>query len=216
MRVIALDLPGHGQSDARLPGASLQAMADFVARFLDALAVDQVHAVGHSMGGAIAAELARQSPQRVASVALVGSAGLGPDINVGYTQGFVTATSRRELKPVLEQLFADPELVTRQLVDDVLKYKRLDGVEPLLHELGNALFGNGTQASQPARELPGPRTLVLWGAQDRVIPAAHAQAAPAGAQVHVFDDAGHMVMMEKASDFNALLRQHLQRAGGAA
>ena len=56
------------------------------------------------------------------------SAGLGAEINAGYIEGFVAAGSRRELKPVLEQLFADPALVSRQMVDDVLKYKRLDGV----------------------------------------------------------------------------------------
>ena len=52
---------------------------------------------------------------------------------------------------------------------------------------------------------------MVWGADDRVIPAAHAQAAPAGATVAVLPGAGHMVMMEKAGEFNALLRKHLAR-----
>lgn len=209
--VLALDLPGHGQSDARLPGASLGALADFVARFLDHLDVERVHAVGHSMGGAIAAKLALSHPTRVASVVLVNSAGLGPEINTGYTEGFVGAESRRELKPVVEQLFADPSLVSRQLLDDLLKYKRLDGVTGVLTELGQALFGGGRQAEVPALELEGSGVplLVVWGAEDRIIPAAHAQNAPAGAKVKVFDGAGHMVMMEKANDFNALLKGHV-------
>jgi pyruvate dehydrogenase E2 component (dihydrolipoamide acetyltransferase) len=209
--VIALDLPGHGQSDARLPGASLGALADFVGRFLDTLGVDQVHAVGHSMGGAIAARLAQSAPQRVASLTLVNSAGLGSEINVGYTQGFVQAQSRRELKPVLEQLFADPGLVSRQLVDDVLKTKRMDGVEALLGELGEALFGGGRQTEQPARDLDTARhrLLVVTGSEDKVIPAAHAQAAPRGAKVHVMEGAGHMTMMERAKDFNELLKGHI-------
>jgi pyruvate dehydrogenase E2 component (dihydrolipoamide acetyltransferase) len=209
--VIALDLPGHGQSDARLPGASIGALADFVARFLDTLGVERVHAVGHSMGGAIAARLAQRAPQRVASLTLVNTAGLGDEISVGYTQGFVRAQSRRELKPVLEQLFADPALVSRQLVDDVLKYKRLDGVESLLAELREALFAGGRQAEQPARDLDTSRhkVLVVTGAEDKVIPPEHAKAAPAGAKVEVMPGAGHMAMMEKASDFNALLKGHL-------
>jgi pyruvate dehydrogenase E2 component (dihydrolipoamide acetyltransferase) len=209
--VIALDLPGHGQSDARLPGASIGALADFVARFLDTLGVERVHAVGHSMGGAIAARLAQREPQRVASLTLVNTAGLGDEISAGYTQGFVQAQSRRELKPVLEQLFADPALVSRQLVDDVLKYKRLDGVEALLAELCEALFAGGRQAEQPARDLDTSRhkVLVVTGAEDRVIPPEHAKAAPAGAKVEVMPGAGHMAMMEKASDFNALLKGHL-------
>ena len=55
----------------------------------------------------------------------------------------------------------------------------------------------------------GKRVLVIWGAQDRIIPAAHAGNAPAGATVKVFDDAGHMSQMEKANDVNSLLKQHV-------
>lgn len=209
--VIALDLPGHGQSDPRLPGATLADLAGFVARFLDAIEVPRVHAVGHSMGGAIAARLALDEPTRVASLVLVNSAGLGGEINAAYIEGFVGAASRRELKPVVEQLFADPSLVTRQLIDELLKYKRLDGVPELLQALSQSLFAGGRQAEQPALALEGsgvPVT-VVWGEADQVIPAAHAQNAPPGAKVKVLPEAGHMTMMEKASDFNSLLRGHL-------
>ncbi len=208
--VIALDLPGHGQSEARLPGTSLAELASFVARFLDQLDVERVHAVGHSLGGAIASRLALDHPQRVVSVALVNSTGLGPEINAGYTEGFVAAGSRRELKPVVEQLFADPSLVSRQLVDDLLKYKRVDGVGELLQSLGAAQFGGGRQVEQPGAELAraGKPVLVVWGREDRVIPAAHAANAPPGAKVEVLPGAGHMSMMEKASDVNALFKKH--------
>ncbi len=209
--VIALDLPGHGESDVRLPGVSIEALASFVLRFLDAINVERVHAVGHSMGGAIAAQMALAAPHRIASLALLNSAGLGEEIDTGYIEGFAHAGSRRELKPLMEQLFAAPSLVTRQLIDDVLKYKRLDGVQALLTELGTSLFGGGRQAAQPARKLSAtaPPLLVIWGGDDRVIPVAHAAHAPAGAKVHVLDHAGHMAMMEKASEVNALLRAHL-------
>ena len=207
--VIALDLPGHGQSDARLPGASLAELAGFVARFLDQLDVERVHAVGHSMGGAIAAQLARDHAARVESLAVFGSAGLGDEVNADYTRGFVEAESRRELKPVVELLFADPSLVSRALVDDLLRYKRLDGVTELLGTLHGALFEGGRQAATPLRDLSGKPLLVVWGARDQVIPAEHAKNAPPHATVRVFDDAGHMVMMEKAGDVNALLRSHI-------
>ena len=195
----------------RLPGTTLTDLASFVARFLDAIDVPRVHVVGHSMGGAIAAQLALAQPARVASLALVGSAGLGSEINSGYIDGFVTATSRRDLKPVVEQLFDNPALVTRQLVDELLKYKRLDGVPELLGALSRTLFTGGRQAAQPALALEGLGlpVAVVWGASDRIIPASHAANAPPGARVAVLPGAGHMVMMEKASDFNALLRGHL-------
>jgi pyruvate dehydrogenase E2 component (dihydrolipoamide acetyltransferase) len=209
--VIALDLPGHGQSDPKLPGTTLADLAGFVARFLDAIEVPRAHLVGHSMGGAIAARLALDAPTRVASLTLVNSAGLGGEINAGYIEGFVSAASRRDLKPVVEQLFADPSLVTRQLLDDLLKYKRLDGVPELLQALSASLFAGGRQADQPALALEGSGVplAVVWGEADQVIPAAHAQNAPPGAKVKVLPGAGHMAMMEKAGDFNALLRGHL-------
>lgn len=209
--VIALDLPGHGQSTVRLPGVSIAALADFVARFLDVINVERVHAVGHSMGGAIASQLALAHPARVASLSLIASAGLGAEINTGYTEGFAKAASRRDLKPVLEQLFNDPGLVSRQMIDDVLKYKRLDGVEPLLLELNERLFAGGRQAEQPALELEstGKPVLVIWGTEDRIVPAGHAGNAPPGATVERFSGAGHMVQMEKAGEVNRLLRQHV-------
>lgn len=209
--VVALDLPAHGQTSPRLAGTTLAEMAGFVARFLDVTGIDAAHVVGHSMGGGIAAQLAVDAPQRVLSVALVSPVGMGEEINSGYTGGFVNAQSRRELKPVIELLFANPDLVSRQMLDDLLRYKRLDGVQESLSALGDSLFAQGRQREQPAQRLAdtGKRTLVVWGAKDQIIPSAHAQNAPAGATVKVFDDAGHMSQMEKAGDFNALLRTHL-------
>jgi len=210
--VIAIDLPGHGQSDIRLPGTSLASLAALVAGLLDVLDVERAHVVGHSLGGAIAAQLALDHPARVASLALVAPAGLGEAINEGYTRGFVDAASRRELKPVVEQLFADPSLVSRALLDDLLKYKRLDGVTPLLASLGAAQFAGGRQAERPvARLAPGEAlpVLVVWGEDDQVIPSSQAAAAPAGAEVTVMPGAGHMPMMEQASAFNTRLLRHL-------
>jgi pyruvate dehydrogenase E2 component (dihydrolipoamide acetyltransferase) len=209
--VIALDLPGHGQSDARLPGTSLADLSAFIAAFLAQIGVDRVHVVGHSMGGAIGAQLALDHPALVASLALINSAGLGREINGDYTRGFASAASRRELKPVVEQLFADPSLASRQMVDDLLKYKRMDGVGELLAALQGSLFANGQQADTPVlrladREVP---LLVVWGAQDRVIPVAHARNAPPRATVQVLEGAGHMAMMEKASEVNMLLKRHI-------
>ena len=215
--VLALDLPGHGQSTPRLPGTSLAALAGFVAHLLDRLDIQRVHAVGHSLGGAIAMQLALAHPARVASLALINSAGLGEEIDRGYIEGFVGAASRRELKPVVERLFADPSLVSRQLLDDLLQTKRLDGVTELLDALGRAQFGGGRQAESPGRALDTKArpTLVLWGRDDRVIPATHATQAPAGSTVEVLDGAGHMLMMEKASEVNARLRRHLDAAEGS-
>ena len=204
--VYALDLPGHGQSVKKIDNISLPVLAMTVVSFMNALDVKAAHFVGHSLGGAIAMEIAREAPDRVKSLTLISTAGLGPEINIDYINGFVNASSRRDLKPVVEQLFANPALVTRQLVDDLLKYKRLDGVTETLRALATSVFPGGTQG---ARLAPGRvPALVIWGKEDRIIPSTHAVAA-AGARIEVIDGAGHMVQMEQAGKVNTLIRAHI-------
>ncbi|WP_244851495.1 acetoin dehydrogenase dihydrolipoyllysine-residue acetyltransferase subunit [Caballeronia sp. SL2Y3] len=214
-RVFALDLPGHGQSTPKVPGTSLAELAGFVGKFMDAVGLERAHLVGHSMGGGIAAQMAVDQPKRVQSLALISPAGFGDEVNNAYTEGFVTAESRRELKPVVELLFANPELVSRQMLDDLLKYKRLDGVSDALTSLNGGLFAGGRQSAQPGVMLAATEkpVLVIWGAKDQIIPAAHAKHAPEGATVRVFEDAGHMSQMEKANEVNALLKAHVEKGG---
>jgi len=84
------------------------------------------------VAGALAVALAQQQPARVATLTLISSAGLGPEIDGDYIASFAAANSRAALKPQLAKLFGNAELVTRRLIDDVLKYKRLEGVEAAL------------------------------------------------------------------------------------
>ena len=213
-RVLALDLPGHGQSVKTNVDPSLSGMATFVRKFLDVLSVSSVHVVGHSMGGAIAMQLASDSPETVKSLGLICSAGLGPDINSDYLRGFVEAQSQQELKLVLQQLFADESLVNLQLVNDLLNYKRMDGVEATLKALSETLISAGEQTFLTDNIVAsGIPVLVIWGKQDRIIPVSHAQnySAAGGScvEVEIFDSAGHMVQMEKAYDVNRSLLNFL-------
>ena len=107
--VYALELPGHGGSSKDVGAGDLEFLVDAVQQFLDALELERVHLVGHSLGGLVAASLALRSPGRVRSLTLVASAGLGEEINGEYLDRFISAGSRRELKPALELLFADRE-----------------------------------------------------------------------------------------------------------
>ncbi len=213
-RVLALDLPGHGQSVKTNVDPSLSGMATFVSKFLDVLSVSSVNVVGHSMGGAIAMQLASDSPETVRSLGLICSAGLGPDINSDYLRGFVEAQTHQELKLVLQQLFADESLVNLQLVNDILNYKRIDGVEATLNALSETLISAGEQTFLTDNIVAsGIPVLVIWGKQDRIIPVSHAQnySAAGGScvEVEIFDSAGHMVQMEKAHDVNRSLLNFL-------
>jgi pyruvate dehydrogenase E2 component (dihydrolipoamide acetyltransferase) len=202
--VYALDLPGHGESTKDVGEGTLESLADTVAAFMEAVGVDAAHLVGHSMGGAVSLMVARRHPERVRSLSLVCSAGLGSEINSGYIDGFVAAGSRNALKPVLADLFADSGLVTRQLVDDLLKYKRLEGVGSALTTLSGKLFAGGKQAVVLADALPeiAKPVLLVWGEEDRIIPVAHAHALSGRYPVEVLPNRGHMVQMEAANEVN--------------
>ncbi len=209
--VIALDLPGHGESSKDVGAGDLAGLAATVGAFLDGLGVARAHLVGHSLGGAVAARLAVARPGLVASLALIAPGGFGDEIDGEYIDGFVAAESRRELKPLLERLFADPELVTRRLVDDVLRMKRIDGVAEALGAIAAAVFPAGRQADRVAEALAGTGipVLVVWGSADRIVPVGQAQAAPPGARVELLEGAGHSPHMERAGEVNRLLDEFL-------
>ena len=205
--VIAVDLPGHGRSAKEVGDGSFAFMADVLHDMMRELGVAEADWVGHSMGGAIALQLARSQPQLVCSLTLTASAGLGPEINTGYLQGFTRSRSRRELKPHVQQLFGDASLVTRQLVEDLLRYKRIDGVQACLETLADRLADSAGQAEDARRLIDSDTipTLVIWGADDRIIPASHARDLSNQDRVHVIENAGHMVQMERASEVNRLI-----------
>jgi pyruvate dehydrogenase E2 component (dihydrolipoamide acetyltransferase) len=205
--VYALDLPGHGQSTKAIADPSVAGLAKTVIAFMDRVGVGTAHLVGHSLGGAIVMQVAKTAPDKVKSLTLIASAGLGPEIDMDYIDGFVAGASRRDLKPVLEKLFNDPSLVSRQLIDDILKYKRLDGVDAALKALANGVFPNGKQAAQFAA--PSLPTLAIWGKTDNIVPSAHAANAKA-AKTEIIAGAGHMVQMEQASKVNALIKEQLK------
>jgi pyruvate dehydrogenase E2 component (dihydrolipoamide acetyltransferase) len=174
---------------------------------MDALGIAKAHMVGHSLGGAVAAKVAEKAGGRVLSLGLVAPVGLGPEINGQYITSFVKAASRRDLKPALELLFANTGLVSRQLVDDVLKFKRLDGVDRALGALATALFADGRQQHRivEAVRSAGVPVTVVFGRDDKIIPSAHAEALKGVARIELIDGAGHMPMMEAAKRVNELL-----------
>ena len=209
--VYALDLPGHGASTKQVEQGTLDELAGVVVGFLEAMEIQKAHLVGHSMGGAIALTLARNHPERVHSLALIGSAGLGTEIDGSYLEGFVASQKRKDLKPHLQKLFSNPALITRQFVEDVLRFKRIDGVKPALESIANQFCTQGRQSVQlrdQLADLEVPR-LVIWGEEDRIIPASHGQGIATEVQLEILPGAGHMVQMEASAQVNRLLLAHL-------
>src|ERR1700730_16772362 len=211
-RVIALELPGHGGSGKQLDRADAESLAAIVEHALNALGIERLHLVGHSMGGGIAISFAVREPERVATLTLISSAALGPEINAAFIDGFVRAARRREAIEALNLLVHDPALVSRTMIEDVLRYKRLDGAPEALAAFAEEWFPGGRQRAVlgdavAVLKLP---VQIIWGREDRIIPVAHAEALASRVPVHILEQTGHLPHMEKAGEVNRLIKRLIE------
>jgi pimeloyl-ACP methyl ester carboxylesterase len=125
-RAIAIDLPGHGLSDKPLDPAwyTRDAMTLAVESILEAVEVGGATVVGHSMGGALALELAITQSPRVRRVALINPVGLAPVafVRLARTSALRVVAHgpvpRRLVKWLLRRAYSDPSLFTDQDVDE--------------------------------------------------------------------------------------------------
>jgi pimeloyl-ACP methyl ester carboxylesterase len=189
LRAIALDLLGHGRSDAPAGPYLLDDFARLLAGFLDALQLSSATICGHSLGGAIAVHFGYHYPERVERLVLVSAGGLG-----------------REVSPALRLLSVPgAELLTaavlgRHSVQWLLRsprVHRLCRITPArlvnLRRVGGSLFDPKRRSAffRSLRGVIGPRgqrgsflemeylaahvpTLVVWAQEDVIIPVAHA------------------------------------------
>lgn len=211
--VYSIDLPGHGGSGKTLATGTVTELADAVADFIAAIGLERLHLVGHSLGGAVASLVALAAPARIASLTLISPLGLGPEVNAGYITGFAGAGTRREMREVSGALFANPALVTADLIEALLRYKRLDGVSEALEALAGNMLADGAQAIRlPDALFSASFPLqVIWGVEDAIVPPIHAKRA---ASHHLIEGAGHMAHLERSGEVNALLVEFMERFDG--
>ncbi|MFC1416080.1 alpha/beta fold hydrolase [Streptacidiphilus cavernicola] len=230
-RVISLDLPGFGHSD-RLPGPStLTGLASALPGFLDAVgASGPVHAVGNSLGGAVAMRLAADRPERVRSLLLANSAGFGQEVTIALRVlairplgGLLLRPSRTGAARTTRAIFHDRSFATPERIELALALAGRPAHNRTLLEVARDL-GGFRGVSEPWRtallaELAGLDlpTLVVWGDRDLILPAAHLDAARAAlprAESHLFTDTGHMPQIERADAFAALASAFFARDRG--
>lgn len=221
--VIAPDQPGFGFSARRDGPADLASLADGVAATLDELGETRpCHVVGNSLGGAVAMQLLASHPDRVASLTLANSAGFGAEVTPllrmlslpGLGRYAATHSTPAGARLMERRIFADPALATPERVEHALRISAQPGTGAFLYEIANHLGTRRGVRPQWREELlaavaahPRP-TLVIWGDRDRILPAAHLDAARRqfpGAQVHLFAGTGHMPQIERPDEFADLV-----------
>jgi len=206
--ILALDLPGHGRSP--LNGrADLEEIADAVEATLVEEGLLSFHLVGHSLGGGIAATIAQRPSITVRSLTLISPAGLGPDINDAFFAGFLRARSEESLRPWMRLLVHDESALGPALVKTTLRQRKELPILSSQETLTAALFPDGTQSFSIRRLIKDIRipTKVIFGLDDRIIPARHAFGLPGFVGLHLFSQVGHMPHFEVRNEIAHLIEE---------
>ena len=219
-RCVALDLPGFGQSGMPPGEISISAFARTLDRLCDVLEISDPVVVGNSMGGFSGAELAVSFPTRVSKLVLVAAAGLSTEYLsreplLAAARAFAALTARTGLRgaPAVKR----PRL-RRVALQLVVRYPEKLSV-PLATELVgganapgfidafDALMGYSFRDRLEKIEAP---VLIVWGRNDMLVPVEDAEMYEhlIGENAHsvIFEDTGHLPMLERPSRFNELLR----------
>jgi pimeloyl-ACP methyl ester carboxylesterase len=225
-QVYAVDLPGHGRTEKpRNISYTIESLSQFINDFMAARGVEKAHIVGHSLGGAIGTRLALRQPEAVDRLVLVGSAGLGKGgammlkiVSIPLLGEVLTRPSLSGSASSTKILVYNPTVMTDDLIELSYQMSALPGAQQSFlrtlrsnaNFLGQkeSMYGTNTRG---IASITNP-VLVIWGRQDQVIPVAHADTAAKGfpnVQVHIFDNCGHLPMLEYTSEFNRLILDFL-------
>jgi pimeloyl-ACP methyl ester carboxylesterase len=201
------DLPGFGSSDRPAWARHPRDLAIVMGHWLRTLGDGPVALVGMGYGGWVAAELATMAPELLGSLVLVGSAGMLPDDGKIEDQVLVASGV------YVRSAFADPAafeaIYGTEFSDDTLVQWEINR-EMVVRTAWKPYMYNRQMVPLLA-EVRVP-TLIVWGTQDRVVPAVCAtqfQAALADARLEFVEGAGHAVDMEAPLELARLVRAHI-------
>lgn len=218
--VYAMDLVGFGRSEKPSVEYSLTYSSNFVADFMDSQSIKQASLVGNSLGGLVCLQFAINFSERVDKLVLVDTAGLGPELTwilrlmtLPVLGEVLYGPNRTQMRLFHRMLFYDKRFVTDEWIEQNLEMARLPGARSSFLSVlryGVNLGGLRPEILKPLLmripKITSP-TLIVWGAQDRIIPLSHAHIGHkmmANSQLHIFDRCGHVPQIEKAQEFNHL------------
>jgi pimeloyl-ACP methyl ester carboxylesterase len=218
-RCVAVDLPGFGQSEMPDGEISIPGFAKTVDNVCNQLGLDNPVVIGNSMGGFVGAELAVSFATRVAKLVLVSAAGLSTEYLsreplLAGARAFAVLTARTGLRgsPVVKRprlrrialapVVRYPERLSVPLATELVRGANAEGFLPAFEALMSYSFRDKLEQI----EVP---VLIVWGRNDMLVPVEDAEMFEhlIGENAHsvIFEDTGHLAMMERPSRFNELL-----------
>jgi pimeloyl-ACP methyl ester carboxylesterase len=218
-RCVAFDLPGFGQSERPEGELSIPNFAKTADRLCDVLGIDCPVVLGNSMGGFVGAELAVSFPTRVDKLVLVSAAGLSteyvsrePVLAVGRAFAALTARTgaqadavikrKRLRRAALQFVVRYPERLSVPLTAELVRGAGSPGFNDAFRNLLSYSFRDKLEAIK----IP---VLIVWGRNDILVPVADAEEFEhligENARSVIFDDTGHLAMLERPSRFNELV-----------
>jgi pimeloyl-ACP methyl ester carboxylesterase len=218
-RCVAIDLPGFGQSEVPDGEITIRGFASVVDEVCDRLEIDDPVVIGNSMGGFVGTELALSFPTRVSKLVLVSAAGLSTEYLareplLAGARIFAVLTARTGLRgsPMVKRprlrriglgpIVRYPERLSVPLATELVKGANAPAFIPAFDALMRYSFRDRLeQISVPV--------LIVWGRNDMLVPVGDAEMFEHligdNARAVIFEDTGHLAMLERPSRFNELL-----------
>ena len=219
-----MDLPGFGLTGPQPANDySIEEYTRFVLRVADTLGVRQFIVAGNSLGGEIAWHVASAVPDRVQRLILVDAAGYAytpKSVPLGFRIARTPALHwitehtlpRSVVASSVRNVYGDPSRVSDALVDRYYELTLREGNRAALSRRFSQSHPGTDIARLKSLHLP---TLILWGAQDRLIPPEHGEQFHrdiAGSQLIVYDGLGHVPHEEDPARTVADVLKFLERS----
>jgi len=227
-RVLAPDLPGHGESDRHQGDHSLGANASVLRDLLLVTGAGPATLVGHSLGGGIVLQMAYQFPEIVERLVLVSSGGLGRDVGlllraatlpgaervIGLGASAPVTRAGALAGFVLGRLGVRPGPDIAEVLAGIASLGDRRRREAFVRTIRTVVSPRGQRVNANDRLYlsEGIPSLIAWGARDPIIPAHHGRAAADAmpdSRFELFDDAGHFPQLSDPDRFATLLAEFI-------
>ncbi len=198
-KVIIPELPIYTMS---LINTNVKSFANFLRDFIDFKKYDEVILLGNSLGGHIGLYHTKLYPEKVKALVITGSSGL---YESAMGSGYTKRSDYEKKKKKAQEVFYDPEVATKEIVDDV--YATVNDRNKLVRTLAIAKSAIRHNMSKDLPNMPTP-TCIIWGKNDIVTPPEVAEVFHEllpDSDLFWIDKCGHAAMMEHPEAFNEIL-----------